>query len=66
MRKEVKQIIELAEDHGFTHEGLTGSGHQRLRHKSGQIIILGSSPNGGKRWRQNTLSRIHRIDKESK
>lgn len=66
MNKEVKQVIQVAEAHGFTYEGLTGSGHRRLRHTGGQMLIIPSSPNGGTRWRQNTLSLIHRIHKAQK
>ena len=62
MRKEVRQVIKLAEDHGFKYEGLTGSGHVRIRHRGGQMLIMPSSPRGGNRWRQNTISLIHRIN----
>ena len=61
MNKEVKQVIKYAEDFGFEFEGFTGSGHTKLRHKGGQMIIMATSPNGGNRWKKNAVAMIHRI-----
>jgi hypothetical protein len=61
VKKEVKQVISYARDYGFKYEGLTGSGHAKLRHEGGQMIIMGTSPNGGNRWKKNAVALIHRI-----
>jgi hypothetical protein len=66
VKKEVKQVIQYATGYGFTYEGHTGSGHCRLRHSGGQLIIMPSTPNGGRRWRENTLAMIHRIHNAQK
>lgn len=62
MKKEVRQVVKYAEDYGFRWEGYTGTGHAKLRHKGGQMLIMATSPNGGNRWRKNALALIHRID----
>lgn len=66
MRKEVRELIEFAAENGFTYEGVTGSGHCRLRHTGGQMLILPSSPNGGRRSTKNSVSLIRRIHSSSK
>lgn len=65
MKKEVKQVVEIAEGHGFTCLGLNGSDHWTLRHTSGRKITLPSSPSRG-RWRQNALAQIKRIHRNAK
>lgn len=59
-RKDVGEVIRFAEEHGFKCEGMTGSGHWRLRHISGPLLIVPATP-GGYRWRQNARSHIKRI-----
>ena len=65
-KKEVAEVIRFAQTRGFVMEGLTGSGHWRLRHKSGSIIILSATPHGGSRNRKNALALIQRIDSKDK
>ena len=64
MKKEVKQVLKIAEEHGFTCIGLGGKSHWTLEHKSGARITLPSSPSRG-RWRQNALADIKRIHRNS-
>jgi predicted RNA binding protein YcfA (HicA-like mRNA interferase family) len=66
VKKEVLQVIKFAADHGFTYVGRTGSGHAKLRHTGGQSIIVATSPNGGNRWKKNTVAMIHRINSAQK
>lgn len=60
MKKEIKDVIQFAEDHGFTVLGLTGGSHWRIRHASGAHLTLPSSPSRG-RWKQNAMADIRRI-----
>jgi phosphoheptose isomerase len=60
MRKEVKQVVQIAEKHGLTCIGLNGKSHWTLQHHSGVKITVPSSPSRG-RWRQNALADIKRI-----
>jgi predicted RNA binding protein YcfA (HicA-like mRNA interferase family) len=63
-RKDVREMVSYAKKRGFDCEGLTGSGHWRLRHTtSGRIVILPATP-GGWRFRQNFTTLINRIHKE--
>ena len=64
MRKEVKQVIELAEDYGFTCIGIAGSGHWTLQHTSGAKVTVPGSPKRG-RWRQNALADIKRVHRNN-
>ena len=64
MRKEVKQVVQIAETLGFTCVGLNGSTHWVLRHKSGAKTTVPCSPKRG-RWRQNALADIKRIHRNS-
>lgn len=64
MRKEVKQVVQIAETLGFTCVGLNGSTHWTLRHKSGAKVTVPCSPKRG-RWRQNALADIKRIHRNS-
>jgi len=66
VKKEVRQVIKYAEAYGFHYEGQTGSGHAKLRHKGGQMLVMGTSPNGGNRWKQNAVALIHRISNADK
>lgn len=55
-----KQMLDFALAHGFTDEGIQGNGHRRLRHSSGEIVWLPSSPSD---WRglRNTEAAMRRI-----
>lgn len=64
VKKEVKQVLQIAEAHGFTCVGLSGKSHWILRHHSGVKITMPSSPSRG-RWRQNALADIKRIHRNS-
>ena len=64
MKKEVKQVLAIAEDHGFTCLGINGSSHWTLQHSSGAKITLPCSPRRG-RWRQNALADIKRIHRNN-
>ena len=63
-KKDVGDIIRIARNHGFTCEGMTGSGHWRLRHTCGQMMIVSATPSGGGRWRQNVLNTMHKINNQ--
>lgn len=65
MRKEVKQVLQIAEKHGFSCTGLSGSSHWVLQHRSGVKMSLPCSPSHG-RWRQNALADIRRIHRNAK
>lgn len=65
-KKDVGEIIRYAESRGFELTGMTGSGHWRLRHKNGPILILAATPNGGSRWRKNAIAHINRTHKDTK
>lgn len=62
-RKDVREFINRAKDHGFSCEGMTGSGHWRLRHTSGASLIVPATPGGGSRWRKNLESIMRQIIK---
>lgn len=62
-RKDVGEFIRHASSRGFRNEGLTGSGHWKLKHTSGAVIIVPATPRGGSRWRQNLEARVKRINK---
>ena len=59
MKKEVAEVITLAEAAGFTVDRYTGSGHYMLRNPGGETMIVPSTPSG-KRWKRNTLAEIRR------
>jgi predicted RNA binding protein YcfA (HicA-like mRNA interferase family) len=65
-RKDVGQFIKQAKGQGFHCEGLTGSGHWKLRHTSGAVIIVPATPRGGSRWRQNLEALARRIANQEK
>lgn len=62
-RKDVGEFIKYARARGFECEGMTGSGHWRLRHTSGAVIIAPATPGGGSRWRQNLEAYVRQIIK---
>lgn len=62
-RKDVREFISHAKGHGFSCEGMTGSGHWRLRHTSGASLIVPATPGGGSRWRKNLESTMKQIIK---
>lgn len=64
MNKEVKQVIEIAEQFGFKCLGLNGKSHWTLQHHSGVKTTVPSSPRRG-RWRQNALADIKRIHRNN-
>jgi predicted RNA binding protein YcfA (HicA-like mRNA interferase family) len=60
-RKDVGQFIKHARGQGFSVEGMTGSGHWRLRHTSGAVLIVPATPGGSSRWRKNLESTMKGI-----
>lgn len=60
MNKEVKQVVDYAATLGFAGLVELGSGHYRMRHKSGEEIIFPATPSKPS-WRGNKLAEIHRI-----
>lgn len=62
--KEVRELVKHAEENGFTCIGIGGSGHWKLRHTSGRMLVVPATPHGGRRWRQNAEAMIKRINKE--
>lgn len=65
MKKEVKDVLRIAEQHGFTCIGRSGKDHWTLQHSSGAKMTLPSSPSHG-RWKQNSVAHIKRIHRNSK
>lgn len=59
-RKDVGQFVRYAGGHGFACEGMTGSGHWKLRHPSGAVIIVPATP-GGYRWKANLEAQVRRM-----
>lgn len=62
-RKDVGEIIRFAKVNNFACVGMTGTGHWKLRHKGGGIVIVPATPSGG-RWDKNVRAQIKRIQKE--
>lgn len=62
-RKDVAEFIEHARENGFRNEGITGSGHWKLVHRSGAILIVPATPRGGSRWQKNLTARVKRINR---
>lgn len=61
-RKDIREIIQLAEDSGFTLDRYTGSGHYKMHHGNGGTIVIPSTPRG-ERWKQNVLADIRRVSR---
>ena len=59
-RKDVGEFITLAKRNGFRCEGMTGTGHWRLRHANGSTLIVPATP-GGYRWRKNLESTMKKL-----
>jgi predicted RNA binding protein YcfA (HicA-like mRNA interferase family) len=62
-RKDVGEVIKYAQCRGFECLGMTGSGHWKLKHPTGGLLILPATPSGS-RWVKNVHSDIRRILKE--
>jgi len=66
-RKDVKDFVSFAREHGFELVGRTGNGHFRLRHLTGQALSIPATPSSC-RWSKNaraTVLRIHRTHLET-
>lgn len=64
-RKDVRDVVRFAEDKGFVAcKGMTGSGHWKLLHPAGGMLILPATPHRGGRWVKNVHADIRRILKE--
>lgn len=59
-RKDVREFINEAKRQGFRCEGMTGSGHWKLRHDSGASMIVPATPSGY-RWRKNMEATMKQI-----
>lgn len=62
-RKDVHEMVSYAKKHGFSEEGMTGSGHWKMRHTSGEVLILSATPSGT-RWRRNVRATIDKITRK--
>lgn len=60
MNRIIREIVELAEQLGFTYEGTTGSGHVRLVHQNGAAVTLPSTPSEY-RGRANSVAYLERV-----
>lgn len=54
MNKEIRKLIRYAEPYGWTFEGISGTDHPVLRHRSGARMTIPSSPSD---WRALTNAR---------
>lgn len=59
MHKEVREVVAFAATHGFEFKRYTGSGHIKLQHDSGAIVIISATP-GKYTWRANAEAEIRR------
>lgn len=59
-RKDVREIIQVAQEAGFTLDRYTGSGHYKMHHGNGGTIVIPSTPRGD-RWKKNVLADIRRV-----
>lgn len=59
LHKEVREVVAFAATHGFEFKRFTGSGHIKLQHGSGAIVILSATP-GKYSWRANAEAEIRR------
>jgi predicted RNA binding protein YcfA (HicA-like mRNA interferase family) len=64
-RKDVNEMISYAEGKGFKVVGMTGTGHWKLTHPRGGILIISATPSGG-RWRENSRSTINKLLRDHK
>jgi predicted RNA binding protein YcfA (HicA-like mRNA interferase family) len=61
MKKEIKELVKLAEELGWYFVRRTSDGHLLYRHPvTGQSQTLPSTPNGGKRGLQNAEADLRR------
>ena len=61
MNKEVRKLIKTAEKMGFHWDGkYTGTGHIKLRHPKG-FVIISQSPTDTQRFAKNALRDMRRI-----
>jgi predicted RNA binding protein YcfA (HicA-like mRNA interferase family) len=65
VKKEVAEVIKLAEAAGFTVDRYTGTGHYKLMNGGGETMIIPSTPSG-KRWKRNALAEIRRAKRKGK
>ena len=59
LHKEVREVVAFAATHGFEFKRFTGSGHIKLQHGSGAIVIISATP-GKYTWRANAEAQIRR------
>lgn len=59
LHKEVREVVAFAATHGFEFKRFTGSGHIKLQHGSGAIVILSATP-GKYTWKANAEAQIRR------
>lgn len=60
MKARVRDLVKYGEACGFELVGLGGSGHYKLRHTNGALIVLASSPGDG-RGDLNQKSKMRRL-----
>lgn len=60
MRKEQREIVQLAQQLDFKLVGSTGGGHIELKHRSGQRVTIAATPSEY-RGRANTIALLERI-----
>jgi predicted RNA binding protein YcfA (HicA-like mRNA interferase family) len=63
VKKEVKDVIAEAEAAGFTFDRFTGTGHYRLTHRDGAVLVVPATPSGT-RWKKNALADIRRANRK--
>jgi predicted RNA binding protein YcfA (HicA-like mRNA interferase family) len=59
LHKEVREVVAFAATHGFEFKRFTGSGHIKLQHGSGAVVIISATP-GKYTWRANAEAEIRR------
>ena len=58
--KEAREIIVLAREIGWTHQGFSGSGHPVLVHENGARVTIAATPSD-RRNRANALAALERL-----
>lgn len=65
LSKQAKEVVGLL-DPGWEVECRNGSGHLKLRHRTGAVLIIANTPGDGARFRGNVLRDARRAVRERK
>lgn len=59
MKHEVAQVVRKLEGIGWSLDGLAGSGHYRMTHPGGGVVMVPATPSDG-RWKANLIAEAER------